>query len=319
MIKEIRKNFGIEIEINPMNKPRELPLYLTNNRNFYKAKIHDVQFFIVEFEDNNKTTIVALRKQIEKYKDYINMPVVLYINNIVAEQRAALIRANIPFIAPPRQFYLPFLGIVLSNHFSKKQNSVDVTDKMMPITQSLFLYLFYNNERQIKKTDAKNFLKCTATSITRASEQLITMGLLEEFKNGTSIYMRLLDKGIGCYKKAKDYFISPVQKEIFVNIEDLPENILKAGETALAEKTMLSEPVIPEYAVYKNSGLAKNIKEISPLWNESRNVAKLQFWKYDPSLFATSGTVDNISIICSLLDNQDERIEMSLEELMEKI
>ena len=46
---------------------------------------------------------------------------------------------------------------------------------------------------------------------------------------------------------------------------------------------------------------------------------KVQLWKYNPSYFAREGRVDPVSLACTFKGNEDERIEMSIEELLEEL
>ena len=99
---------------------------------------------------------------------------------ITKAQRDALLSYQIPFVALPDQIYLPFLGILLSNKFKKVKEIKK--EKMMPATQQLFLFLFYRKGSSVLKSEAADALRLTRTSITRASEQLLAMDLIEQNK-----------------------------------------------------------------------------------------------------------------------------------------
>ena len=45
----------------------------------------------------------------------------------------------------------------------------------------------------------------------------------------------------------------------------------------------------------------------------------MQLWKYNPSYFAREGRVDPVSLACTFKGNEDERIEMCIEELLEEL
>jgi len=313
----IKKYFDVESEIIKLDKPNNLPVYLTNKRNFYEITILEFSFIAVELASNDETGISALKKQYGKYSDVYSVPVAFIVNNISANQRNALMRAAIPFIAPPRQIFLPFLGIVLNNRFETKPKKEEY---MMPATQSLFLYLLYHNLPEgISKNEAAKCLKCSAMSTSRASDQLVNMGLIREEKIGTAIRMYLSVSKNDAYEKAKGYLINPVQSEIYIFADQLPTEAVKAGESALAEYSMINDPQFPVYAVFKNSTLVKNLDEVSELWSNEKNLVKLQLWKYDPRLFAENNCVDAVSLICSMKDFDDERIEMAIEELEENL
>ena len=311
----INKYFDIESNIIQLDKPRNLPIYLTNKRNFYEITIFELSFIAVELGSNDDTSISALKKQYSKYLEAYSIPVAFIVNNISANQRNALMRSSIPFIAPPRQIFLPFLGVVLNNRFETKPKKEQY---MMPVTQSLFLYLMYQNPPEgISKNEVAKHLKCSAMSISRASDQLVNMGIIREEKIGSRIRMYLSYSKDMAYEKAKGYLINPVQSEIYISANQLPGDAVKSEESALAEYTMINDPPFPVYAIFKNSSHIKELDEISALWTNESNIVKLQLWKYDPLLFVNKNCVDVISLMSSMKDFDDERIEMMIEELEE--
>lgn len=44
--------------------------------------------------------------------------------------------------------------------------------------------------------------------------------------------------------------------------------------------------------------------------------SEVEIWKYDPQIFARNGIVDAISLAMSLKNEQDERIQNAVEELL---
>ena len=53
--------------------------------------------------------------------------------------------------------------------------------------------------------------------------------------------------------------------------------------------------------------------------NRDADGLKVQLWKYNPSYFAKEGCVDLVSLVCTFRGNEDERIEMSIEKLLEEL
>lgn len=59
------------------------------------------------------------------------------------------------------------------------------------------------------------------------------------------------------------------------------------------------------------------MKPIDIRWEDCERPAKIQLWKYDPALFGKDNRVDTVSMICSLADIYDERIEGEIEDIIE--
>ena len=92
-----------------------------------------------------------------------------------------------------------------------------------------------------------------------------------------------------------------------------------AGETALSHATKLNPPFIEERAIYKGAEILNQLVLVDTRFEEKSTCVKLQLWKYDPRYFAKNGVVDPVSLACTFKGNEDERIEMSIEELLEEI
>ena len=312
---DYKKLFGLEFRTNRMKTP-DLPLYLTAGREFRRLSNETGSFILVAIPENEKFGVVAFEKQIRQISAKFDMPVALGFETISRAQRDSLIARNIPFISESGQLYLPFLGIALSNRFP--QSPKIRVEKMMPVTQALFLYMLYQSkDRPLIKKDAAEAISATRTSITRASEQLSAMHLISQEMKGKEYYMTLRGTGLAAFENAKPYLINPVQRTITVAEEPGHVNYPLSGESALAQRTMLNDPVIPVRAVKKSAVSPEEITEIDIRWEPGKKAVRLELWKYDPCLFARNGTVDPVSLGMSFENNTDERIEGAVEEYLE--
>jgi len=168
------------------------------------------------------------------------------------------------------------------------------------------------------KSVAADALRLTRTSITRASDQLSEMNLIEQEKTGKEIHMKLSHDSQESIEIAKLYMINPVQSKLTINKSEFHEKLLYAGETALSRYSMLNPPQIPEVAVYKATIDKHAMNEVDAKWSDPDSLITIELWKYDPLLFSFSDKVDPVSLACSLKDLEDERVEMAIDEMMEE-
>ena len=73
------------------------------------------------------------------------------------------------------------------------------------------------------------------------------------------------------------------------------------------------------YAMDKK--LAKDILEnaiVEPNLMTDSDYVEIELWKYNPMVFASEGMVDIVSLVQSLKEVEDERVEMQIEEIMEE-
>lgn len=316
MINDFRKFFGNNISIHELVEKPNIALFLSK-RTMNQIKIDGIPFVLIEIRPDEKFGAVALKKQMGVYEDKLQSNIAFSFHSITKTQRNSLIYHRIPFVALPEQIYLPFLGVVLSNHFRRPKEIKK--EKMMPVTQQLFLYLLYHQNVSILKSSAAEALGLTRTSITRASDQLLEMNLIQQEKSGKEIHMKLSHDPQESINLAKPYMINPVQSKLTINKSDLHKELLYAGETALSEYSMLNPPQIPEVAVYKATIDKNALLEVDAKWSDPASIITVELWKYDPLLFSSSNKVDPVSLACSLKDIEDERVEMAIDDMMEEL
>jgi len=314
--KIINSFFGFECKIEK-TKVKGLALYMTAGREYFMVNVEGLSFLLIKISSNDRFGAISLEKQLVSIKEATNYEVAYHFDKLTKAQRDSLLTRRIPFIAGSDQIYLPFLGIALRNNLKSKSDVY--SEKMMPATQSLFLYLLYNHkEESILKKNAAEKLGLTRTSITRASEQLKGMGLIVEERCGKEIRMMAVAEGWELYKSAKQYLISPVQKRLYVKVPSDYYKMVLAGESALSSVSMLGEPKYSTFAIYKDDDSAKELQEVDIKWQDDIDVAQIELWKYNPMLFAKDGKIDPVSLAMSLSKNEDERIQGELERFMEE-
>ena len=94
------------------------------------------------------------------------------------------------------------------------------------------------------------------------------------------------------------------------------KEMVLAGEDALAEKSMLANTLPTKYATYR-----KNV-DLSVLHSElldNKKQSELQLWSYNPLLFSQLDIPEPISLVLSLMDIHDERVEQALDGIMEEV
>lgn len=307
--------FGLNFQTEEF-KTKGLPVYLTSGRSFFKLSYGDSGFLLVCLPENEKFGVLAFEKQALLLSEKYGLPVAFEFPSITRSQRDSLISKNIAFISNFGQLYLPFLGVALCNKFSKRKELK--TEKMMPVTQALFLYMLYKSEgKPVMKKDAADYLGVTKTSITRASDQLDAMGLIKQESIGKEYRMTANGLGLQLYEKAKPFLINPIQSIITTEMFKGYENNLLSGESALAKVTMLNDPIIPSRAVYKAGVDRKMFPKIDIRWEPDAEAVNYELWKYNPELFSSDGVVDPVSLAMCFDGNMDERIEGSIEDYLE--
>ena len=316
MKKQLEQYFSCEVKVTENKNKLSLPIFMTM-RDITMVEIYGVKFAVVDVVKETELSVTAMKKQKEKYEEALQCSVAYKVELNSIAMRNALVKNGVSFLDLPGNVFLPFMGIVLQDVYRKQFVKAD---KMMPATQMVFLELLYmEDEASVLKSEVANRLKLTKTSITRATAQLKEMGLIRQNKSGTEISIQRNCSRKGYYEKAKEYLINPVQKVI--TIQRTEENFVRycAGETALSRMSELNPPRIEEYAIYKGEEIIDQLEVVDARYEDWDDCLNVQLWKYNPSYFAKEGCVDPVSLACTFKGNEDERIEMSIEELLEEL
>ena len=316
MKKQLEQYFGCEVKVREYKNKLSLPIFMTM-RDIAMVEIYGVNFAIVDVVKETELSIAAMKKQKAKYEEALQCPVAYKVAVNSVSMRNALVKNGVLFVDLPGNIFLPFMGIVLQDVYRKQFVKAD---KMMPATQMVFLELLYMDDGESAlKSEVANKLNLTKTSITRATAQLEEMGLIQQIKSGTEISIQRNCSRREYYENAKEYLINPVQKVITITRYEETFETFGAGETALSQLSELNPPRIEECAIYKGEEVIDQLEIVDARSEEQDDCLNVQLWKYNPFYFAREGRVDPVSLACTFKGNEDERIEMCIEELLEEL
>lgn len=316
MKNQLEQCFGGEVKIHEYKKQLSLPIFMTM-REIVMVEIFGVNFAIINITKETELTVASMKKQKVKYEEALQCPIAYQVAVNSVSMRNALVKSSIPFVDLPGNVFLPFLGVVLQDVYRKQ---IIRTDKMMPATQMVFLELLYMAEgKTALKSEIAKKLNITKTSITRATTQLEEMGLINQIKTGTEISVQRNYQRREYYEKAKTHLINPVQKVVTITDYEPIQIMWGAGETALSQLSQLNPPKVEEFAIYKGEKVVDQFEVVDARYTERERIFRVQLWKYNPCYFAREGHVDPVSLACTFKDNQDERIEMCIEKMLEEI
>ena len=316
MKKQLEQYFGCEVKVTECKNTLALPIFMTM-RDIKLVEFYGVSFALINIIKEPDLTIAAMKKQQKKYEEALRCPIAYEVALNSVSMRNAMVKNGVPFVDLPGNVFLPFMGVILQDMYRKQ---LVKADKMMPVTQMVFLELLYmEDDKSALKSEVAKKLNLTKTSITRATAQLEEMGLIHQVKSGTEISIKRNYSRKEYYEKAVAYLINPVQKRITIMRYEATFESLSAGETALSQVSELNPPRIEECAIYKGEEVIDQLEIVDARYEDLDACLIVQLWKYNPSYFAREGRVDPVSLACTFKGNEDERIEMSIEELLEEL
>jgi DNA-binding MarR family transcriptional regulator len=309
----IEKTLGVTVRTEAWDGVKTLSYYTSEHYEFEKATIGDTPCLFI-IQKGGLCAIKLVRKHVKQMRGATTLPVVLILENISGRYREFFIKENIAFVSGANQLYLPFMGISLNERYKKE---VALTDKLAPSAQMLLFRYIYASASEMRTVGIAEEFGISAMQISRAAKQLEALGLLSIRKDGAKTVLHSEKGKQDLYEKAKQYLINPVRKNVYINKDQLAEECLLAGISALAAFTMISPSEIKTVALYRPSS---DLVFDDVLYDEETQI-EVELWRYNPKCLVDKGsdTVDVLSLTVSLMKDDDPRVEKAVEDLLQKV
>lgn len=324
----IRDALGTDITPDPIPKSNlgGLPLYITETYRLYYADLFRQDFMLAEFRNADDFNVSYIEKHFRSIRDAFDKKVVLLADDLTSLNRKRLIEKGINFIIPGRQLYLPDFLVDLRERFQNPRMK-RIEEKLLPSAQFILLYhiLHRYSKSQIDQLTFKELAAkfgYTQMAISKAVENLknhelcTVEGTKEKFIHFNEPIPEL-------WHSAERLLVNPVLKRVFV--DEKPENtfMLFSNASAIDEYSDVNASRQEYYAINKTTfySLQQNnqLKNI----NDREGKYCIEVWKYNPEILVEEldndkAVVDPLSLYLSLKGSHDERIEIALEQIIEK-
>ena len=308
----LEDTLDVSVEISSTDLSAHLPYFYSEYYRFYDLDLNGVSYLLCE----RRGILVAkqVRTQLTELENRVGKQTIYLSTEMSTNLRRSLVENRVSFIVPKKQIYLPKLGIVFNELY---RGTFNAQDRLSPAAQVILIRAILNGEYStVTASEYAKRLKYSVMSISRAFTELQKYGIVSREENWKEKPFTWLFKGRELWDKALPFLINPVRRSMWIiNKDRLPYCL--AGISALSRYSMLCEDNFNTYATI--SSIAKNNLEIVEISQDSRpadNATKMQIWKYNPKLISGEDCVDRLSLYLSMRDSKDERIQISLEEMM---
>ncbi len=314
----LQDNIDDSVQIESWNRQakQRLRLQLYGLYVFYRMSFLDNVFIVVVPKDIITTRVMI--NQLKQIYEASGMDVALFLRETTVYQKKEMLRERIPFIISDREMYLPFMATQLRSKNDRiMRNTVD---SFTPATQMIFLYLLYQSDKDVTMNQTADDLGISVMTAQRGYRDLLQLNLVTctvSGKTGRKKVFRRIEQS-EYYHQGKDRLRDPVQENVFVSKVPQSAKIIKSDITALSEQTMLGESKQSIYAMNVKDRSILNGFEISREQGIDEKKPCIQLVKYNILALSRGGYEDPISLILGLSE-KDERVEMAVDELMEKM
>lgn len=307
----IEKTLHRKIELTPLDCIDSFPLVLRANYDCYTMKIEGQECILAVLKE--KINLSVLRKQYKRISQITGKYCVLYLKKLTHYSRDKMLEEGISFIWEERQIYMPFLGLLLQKN---EIRNVKPCSKISFLTQKLLLIAIYDEWDDVSVTEAAERLSVSKMSVTRMFDEIESLDIPVLKKIGRSRrYVRVGNKK-EIWKIIEVFLRSPLLREYYLENE-FPEKLMKSGISALAELSMLGDNSYPTYCITKYDVRKKSIDREQKIPRGELPGCIIQELGYCIP-FKDGEVIDPLTVYLLLKKEEDPRIEMALEEMLEE-
>lgn len=308
----------------PAAEQERLPFYIREAYKLYFALLFNQPLVLATLKEGNAFTNMQIEKHLHLLRQNMDKKVALVSDDMTAINRRRLIDRGVNFIVPGKQLFLPEFLMDLKEDFNNR-NKKDKKKALLPSGQFILLYHILHRNERVQLTDLSfkeiaGKIGYSPMAITKATEDLKDHELCI-VTGGKEKYIRFDQERNTLWDKAKPYLINPVLKRVYIDKKPNAP-MLASNLTALPEYSDINPGGQAYYAIERTIfyGLQKSGGLINE--NEEEGPYCLEVWKYDPIKLSEGisreGNVDPLSLYLSLKVNPDERVEMALEQIINK-
>jgi hypothetical protein len=314
----IKKVTGIEIvdlgvQSSALNR---LPLFIREGYNYFCAEFHKQDVVFAEPKSIENATPSQLQKHIAKIEFAFECPIVFVFNEMTYYLKEQLIESRIAFVLPDKQLFIPFMFMDLN-----EQQKMRTTrrESFSPSTQCILIYhLWMGSLEGLNFQEIADIFQYTPRTIGRCAEELKNVDACS-IVGEKSKYLKFVKTKREIWETAQDYLKSPVKKTEWLFPTENIEKARIAGLGALSYYSNISANKIETLAIDANEfNVLKGIGKIHPILDNKHDV-RLEIWSYDPTVLTRNDFVDPFSLYLSSVNDIDERIQVEIENMINRV
>ncbi|MCF0207225.1 MAG: hypothetical protein HUK15_07345 [Bacteroidales bacterium] len=305
----IKRFLGQEIRIVPSSsdKVKVIPLAVRANYDFFEGELLGQEVSFILAKDYDEFTPGQINKHQKLISNQLDRTAIMVFDSLALYNMNRLMSKKVNFIVPYKQAFMPELLVAVH-----KQPAISQEIKVIPpFAQVILLWQLLRGG--LEGLDTRTIacrIGITQATAYRSMNWLAKKDLVKMIGEKEKI-VRFCAEGKALWDEAAKVCISPIEKIVYTddNIEGIKTNI-----EALSEMTMMNNDGRHYIAMTRDE-----LKATKALVDTKYGDNCVEVWRYDPKILAKDGVSDPLSLYLSLRDNEDDRIQIELEHLIEKL
>lgn len=317
----LRRDLALDLETSRWDGGGQLPLLFRDRYDFHACRLLDEPCLLMVARRDDEATPAGVKKHVDMVAGIAGRETIYVAGAMPAYNRRRLIEHKVAFIVPENQMYLPTLGLDLREHVRglRKPGSRFFS----PSTQAMLLHAIYSGagfDADVSPLELSKRLAYSKMTLTRVFDELEAAALGEVETRGRERTLRFRMSKRELWARALPRLRSPVKRTVVAPPPSGNIPIPAAGGSALSEYTMLAGPSRAVYAMTVEMWKAFHpAGRGDPRSMPDDDSVAVEIWSYAPLAFGRRGCVDPLSLLLSVGEVDDERVEAAREELLEAV
>lgn len=280
---------------------------------FYDIEYRGVQFVVLESKTPVHHTPAQCKKLTSNLSAVLGKPCVMMFDQLASYERNRYIEQGVYFVVSGKYVFLPFFLI------NAKDSAPINKERLQPAAQYLLLYhLQHKSLEGCTLSDMEKLLPYNYLAISRAVRQLEVTYLVDvDVSNNGTKRIHFEKEGKQLWVVAEPLMQNPI-KSVWYADEEVAQGVV-GGINALSHYSALNPERMqtkvihePEFRKAKETGA---LPDLNILDGDTR----IEVWKYPPVIEKEVGFVDRLSLVLSLREDDDPRVEKEIELMIDRL
>lgn len=295
-----------------------LPLYLRTYYDVREVNLFGRKLMIaVQKDDTDPATPTEYSKHHDALSSFLGDHVALVLPDVTAATRQRLVQFGVPFVVPGRQMFLPSILVDLRERFARapRRSTATLTAAAHVV---LLRHLLGDQVQGLSLRELALTLSYSAMTLSNVRDELEAAGLCASKQEGRSTFLVFEKPRSVLWEQALPHLRNPVKARHWIRWGNtVPDLTLQAGFTALSAMSMVADDDLLTFAMaepaYRRHLEAGRLHGCD---GPEGAQARLECWRYDPTVLSKGPVVDVLSLYLSLQQVDDERVAKALQDLL---
>lgn len=299
---------GRQIDLQEISKVRLKGLWMEAiwTFRFYDAMFIGQEFVVLELKKDKNCTPMQLEQFADRLQEHFGKTIVFLLAPMPSYLRQRLAERGVYFIISGKYAFLPFLFA------NRKMTDKAPAKQLTPSAQYLLLWHLQRNsiEGQTAKM-LEGTISLPYLTISRAITTMEELGLCECRREGKAKVVHFPQSGKRLWEQALPFMQLPVKEVLYC--DSYSDSATIGGINALSHYSHLNPEEQTTIAVTKEQMKQLHVEGLNPV----EGAVRIEVWRYVP--ISIDGYVDKLSLALSLRDDNDERVQKEVEQMIESV